>query len=416
MTKSRARGPKRRLPTTASESNVASSQSTLPVLPKTETTDLKRAPSLSLSPPPNDPVTESYVQLLPGLGTSATEFPTEMKRVPSLGPEGTKTVPITPPKPQLLGAKTEYQPPSVSDEPEKVKSKPPTPAKSPLLSAKTDFNHSPATSPLPSPSLEKSGNLFSLDVAQNSTIPPVAAVLNNTPPERPVQPPALSWLTRRATTRAPTTQRPIRNTPGPIEQKPSESISAEPTPQPTKLPAKLPIVEDEDEVSELKPAQPISSQSNNNSGRESLGTDTIVRKVSYGSIPNFSNDLNAFFKDPELSNVKVDFDVTNFLPPRISVINDFETVKFDVWEVTGDGKVQAVETGREHILFDENMYMCLHIFEDTSGNQGAEFYLWSGNQVSRAAIDDAQIFAKKMAKESDAMMVWLYGARLYCEY
>lgn len=168
----------------------------------------------------------------------------------------------------------------------------------------------------------------------------------------------------------------------------------------------MPTLEDEEGVSDVKPrALPPTPAIVNAKARESLAPGGGVRKVSYGSISKHIDELNSFFKDPESLNIKMDVDISKLLQPRITQEEKLETVKLDMWEVTAGGKVQSVESGKQCILFDQNMYMCLHIFERASGGKDAEFYLWSGNQVSPAAVDDAQIFAKKMASENDATIV-----------
>ena len=331
-------------------------------------------------------------------------------------------MPIAPPKPDFLEQNPELTAPDVAaeieipkakpptpakpsiavDEPDRIKAKPTPPAKSPLLLAKTDFKPSPNSTPVPSPSIEKSG--FSLDAQSGIAKSPSIAVSDPPPVERPVQPPALGWLARKNTSARASSGR--YNPKAQQEGKTNEHSSlASNTYMQPRLPPR-PIVEDEEDESEVKPKSlgpaPIVP---NHKVRVDLVSDTGIRKVSYGSIPNHANQLNEFFKEPELPTIKLNLDMTQFLPSRTPEYEKVKTVKLDVWEVSVDGKVQTVPAGNEHILFDENMYMCLHIFERNSGQKDAEFFLWSGSQVSPATVEDAQIFAKKMANENEASMV-----------
>lgn len=84
-----------------------------------------------------------------------------------------------------------------------------------------------------------------------------------------------------------------------------------------------------------------------------------------------------------------------------------KTLKTELLEITGYGKLQPVSQQHENVLFDESMYVCLHTFEASSGVKGKEVYLWSGDKVSEPAVEDALIFARKMAKDNDGKLVRL---------
>ncbi|KAF8425847.1 hypothetical protein EV426DRAFT_572871 [Tirmania nivea] len=374
MTKTRARGPKRRQPTKAQaqEEGSRSNASLAPLKPP-----LKPKPS--------------------------KEVLTALTRVPSIC--SVKGALVDPSEADISGPETVESRLALktsSEEIENIKMKPPTPAKSPMLIAKTDFKPLPNVTPIPSPSVEMAESLFSLDLPDGD--PPKSNVVAMAEPaadppfiERPIQPPAMSWLARRTSSaRASGPQR------APFKPPQLEKIE-EPLNAPAKLSLRLPMVEDEEDVSDVKP-KTLPPTPAIVKATDSLAPGSGVSKVSYGSIPKHVDELNSFFKDPESFNIKMDVDIFKLLPPKVTQEEKLETVKLDVWEVTVEGKVQAIEPRNQHILFDQNMYMCLHIFEKFPGDRDAEFYLWSGNQVSAAAVDDAQIFAKKMAGENDATM------------
>ncbi|KAF8473546.1 hypothetical protein BDZ91DRAFT_714907 [Kalaharituber pfeilii] len=430
LTKSRARGPKRRQPTKVSTQE----EPVFNMKPATEVLEtkpaLRRKPSFeikpALKPKPSlemKPVSDSRPALhrVPSV---------EVKPVPAPPPK--PAIPMARSEPNLLAPKLKAEIPNISDQPEKekeqVKAKPAPPPKSPLLSAIMDFNSSPNITPIPSPIVEKPNYSFSLETENNTPKPPAPPAPEPEPVERPVQPPPLGWLARRSTTvrvssahraaakavkdEKPNTAPPSESTAA-VSVVPSSTETKSNPPQTqtqtqARLPPRLPTVEDEDDVSELRPTPlPVSS----NKPKSNPSSEAGVRKVSYNSIPNHTNELNGFFKDPEPALTKVDVDLTKFLPAKKPEYEKVETVKLDVWEVTGNGKVQAVGQGKEHILYDENMYMCLHIYEKPDGQKDAEFYLWSGNQVAPTAVDDAQAFAQKMAEENDAPMVLVRQGR-----
>lgn len=84
-----------------------------------------------------------------------------------------------------------------------------------------------------------------------------------------------------------------------------------------------------------------------------------------------------------------------------------KTLNAELSEITGYGKLQPVPQQHENVLFDESMYVCLHTFGTVSGTKGKEVYLWSGDKVSEPAVEDALLFARKMARENDGKLVRL---------
>ena len=145
------------------------------------------------------------------------------------------------------------------------------------------------------------------------------------------------------------------------------------------------------------------------------------RIVSNGAPPNSIPDssiskssetrrlLGGVFSDMTLSKSKAQFDTQAILASRSSN-DDFEKIK-TLWkricEVTGDGKMLPVPSHLEHILFDKKMYLCTHVFGSVSGTRTTEIYLWCGDGVSPSAADDAQLFARKVAKENNGKLVIL---------
>ena len=50
------------------------------------------------------------------------------------------------------------------------------------------------------------------------------------------------------------------------------------------------------------------------------------------------------------------------------------------------------------------MYLSVHVMQTSSGSQTSEAYLWCGDEVPEAAIEDAQLFCRKAARESGARL------------
>jgi len=78
-----------------------------------------------------------------------------------------------------------------------------------------------------------------------------------------------------------------------------------------------------------------------------------------------------------------------------------------IWEMTGDGKRLPVQAHQEHILFEDCMYLCTHVFGSSSGKRVTEVYLWIGDGVSPSSVEDAQLFARNAAREAGGKLIVL---------
>ena len=54
----------------------------------------------------------------------------------------------------------------------------------------------------------------------------------------------------------------------------------------------------------------------------------------------------------------------------------------------------------EHILYEKSIYVCTHVFGTANGSRMTEVYLWAGTGVPESAVEDAQLFAKRVAKDA----------------
>lgn len=108
--------------------------------------------------------------------------------------------------------------------------------------------------------------------------------------------------------------------------------------------------------------------------------------------------ISSFFKSFPSSSARVDID------PQTALTNGshdpkIRTLKKQMWEITGDAKKQDLPMNQEYILYEGSMYLCVHVFE-VEGSTRTEVQLWCGDDVPEAVIDDVQGFARKVAKEN----------------
>lgn len=93
--------------------------------------------------------------------------------------------------------------------------------------------------------------------------------------------------------------------------------------------------------------------------------------------------------------------------PKDDCPDKIKTLRKQIYLMTGGGKLMTVSSHQEHILFEENLYLCIHIFATAGGSRNAEVYLWIGDGVAQPAAEDAHLFARKVAREQDGKLITL---------
>ncbi|KAH7044632.1 hypothetical protein B0J12DRAFT_577591, partial [Macrophomina phaseolina] len=106
-----------------------------------------------------------------------------------------------------------------------------------------------------------------------------------------------------------------------------------------------------------------------------------------------------FFDEAPVSTGKLDVDTHAILTGSPLSTDRVKTARKEIQEITGDGKLSPVPPQEEHILFDNSMYLCTHVFAASNGAKNTEVYLWTGSAVPEPTIEDAQLFARKAARD-----------------
>jgi len=114
--------------------------------------------------------------------------------------------------------------------------------------------------------------------------------------------------------------------------------------------------------------------------------------------------LESFFGTVPQIGEKAEFDTQAFLASQNKPSEKLKTISKQIWEVTGDGKRTPMPPQQEHILFEECMYLCVHSMQPSNGGKMSETYLWCGDEVPEAAIEDAQLFCRKVARDNGAKL------------
>ena len=119
--------------------------------------------------------------------------------------------------------------------------------------------------------------------------------------------------------------------------------------------------------------------------------------------------LTDFFGQSPLCKNKFNIDAQSSISSRSLYHgpNKIKTLRKQIFEVGGDGKLLPVSSHQEHILFENNLYLCTHVFGSMTGTRTTEVYLWCGDGVSTSAVEDAQLFCRRVAKENNGKLIIL---------
>ena len=106
-----------------------------------------------------------------------------------------------------------------------------------------------------------------------------------------------------------------------------------------------------------------------------------------------------FFDERPIITSQPNFDTIAILEHNPLPTDKITTIRKQMQVVLGDGKLATVPQDQSHILYDDSMYVCSHHFSNANGSKSTAVYLWAGSNVPSAAVDDAQLFARRAAKD-----------------
>lgn len=176
---------------------------------------------------------------------------------------------------------------------------------------------------------------------------------------------------------------------------------ATPSPKPPPLPGKKPASIANRVVSTNLPSltatalpSPATAQSNKPSQKQPPGASDLFANI---------------FDEYPSSKTNISIDTQAILSSRSC--NDsslkIKTLRKQIFEITDNGKSVPVPSHQEHILFENCLYLCTHVFGTLVGTRTTEVYLWCGDGVPSSSIEDAQLFAKKVAKDNNGKLIIL---------
>ncbi|KAK3295476.1 uncharacterized protein B0H64DRAFT_417175 [Chaetomium fimeti] len=92
------------------------------------------------------------------------------------------------------------------------------------------------------------------------------------------------------------------------------------------------------------------------------------------------------------------------------------TQRAQLIQITAEGKKMPVPSHHERVLFEREMYLCPHNYVDSTGRKTTEVYFWAGDEVPESQVDDAHLFAAREARAYGGKLVKLTQGKETSEF
>ncbi|KAL9103825.1 MAG: hypothetical protein Q9163_001180 [Psora crenata] len=148
----------------------------------------------------------------------------------------------------------------------------------------------------------------------------------------------------------------------------------------------------------------ITERAASNTLQSPLSPSTTSQKSKTSVLAQFFADIFDELPRPEGS-IKTDTQSIIDTRSTIDCLPKIKTLRKQILEVIENGKTKHVPPHQEHILFEDSLYLCTHVFGTPAGQRTTEVYLWCGDSASPSAADDAQLFARKVAKDCNGKLI-----------
>ncbi|KAL2074751.1 hypothetical protein VTL71DRAFT_8530 [Oculimacula yallundae] len=98
-------------------------------------------------------------------------------------------------------------------------------------------------------------------------------------------------------------------------------------------------------------------------------------------------------------------DTAEILSSRPDAGENIKTLRATLYQFSNDGKKQELPSHQERILFEGNLYLCTHVFGNAAGRKITESYFWQGDNVPSSVADDIETFAQREAKSAGGKLI-----------
>jgi len=130
-------------------------------------------------------------------------------------------------------------------------------------------------------------------------------------------------------------------------------------------------------------------------GLANIGTSGSAIPTTFDASQLFAD----FFGDPKNATKTLDLDTQSIVAANPAESPKLKTLRKQILEIQPDGTSSPLPLYQDHVLFSSHMYLCTHTFGTATGTRQTEVYLWTGNSVTQAHIESALVHSKKAAKD-----------------
>lgn len=131
------------------------------------------------------------------------------------------------------------------------------------------------------------------------------------------------------------------------------------------------------------------------------------------------NEITVLFQDffgADRPRQKYKVDPAELLMNRPQAGAKVKSSGVQMYQISGDGKKMPVPAHNERVLFDRDMYICSHEFQNDIGKKFLELYFWVGDEVAESAAEEAQLFASREARAIGAKLIKLRQGKETSEF
>ncbi|KAF7553621.1 hypothetical protein G7Z17_g3487 [Cylindrodendrum hubeiense] len=126
--------------------------------------------------------------------------------------------------------------------------------------------------------------------------------------------------------------------------------------------------------------------------------------------------LSDFFGPKQSRTLPYKVDTAEVLMNRPSEGSKIQPLSFQTFQISGQGKKTPVSSAYERVLFEQEMYICPHSFTNEAGWKRLEVYFWVGDDVPESAAEDALIFVQKEVRALGAKLVKIQQGKETAEF
>ena len=133
----------------------------------------------------------------------------------------------------------------------------------------------------------------------------------------------------------------------------------------------------------------------------------------------YGQEVSAMLSDhfgPERPRRSYNADTAEILSRRPPGFSRVQTQRAQLFLFSSEGKKVPVPAHNERVLFEREMYLCPHSFVNSTGRKVNEVYFWVGDEVPQTVAEDSQLFAAREARAFGGRLVKLVQGKETSEF